>query len=96
MLMKTMITAAGLVGTLGAATPAMADWYAPVPPPVYNTPAPPVYGYGYGYDRGYWYGDRDRDDAWRRHEWREHEWREHEGRRWRHWEHERREHGWGW
>ncbi len=94
-MMKTLITVAGLAGTLGVAAPAFADWYQPQPvaPPVYGTPVqPPVYSYGYGY------GDRDGDDYWRRRdEWRRHEaWERY--RRWHHWQHERweHEHGWGW
>lgn len=86
-MMKTLITVAGLAGTLGVAAPAFADWYQPQPaPPVYGTRVqPPVYGYGYG-DRD----DRRRRDAWRRHEaWERY-------RRWHHWEHERREHEHRW
>lgn len=99
MSLKSIIAAAGVVATLGAAAPAFADWYRPVPPPVVVPPAPPVYvtpSYGY-YGRPGVYYRHDRDDwRWRRwhgeHEWREHEWRAHE---WR--EHEWREHhrhGW--
>jgi hypothetical protein len=53
MILKQLIVAAGLAGTLGAATPAFADWYRPTPPAVVVTA--PAYGYGYasyGY-RGY-------------------------------------------
>lgn len=96
-MMKTLITVAGVAGTLGVAAPAFADWYEPAPAPVYAPPVQqPVYGYGYGNEYGY--GDRDRDDWWRRRE----EWRRHEAweryHRWHHWEHERHEHehGWGW
>ncbi len=93
MLLKKLIAGAGLVGALGATTPALADWYQPAPtPPVYVTP--PAVQYGYGYGDGYYRwndGDHDRDDwrwrrhrwhEWREHEWREHEWREHHPRPW--------------
>jgi hypothetical protein len=89
-MLKTLIAAAGLAGTVGVALPANADWSAPAPAPVYAPPVEqPVYGWGYG--RGW-----DRDDGWhRRAEWRRHEeWERY--RRWRHFEHERREHRWGW
>ena len=93
-MIKTLMTIAGVAGTLGAAAPAFADWYQPPPAPVYAPPVQqPVYGYGYG-DR-----DGDGDDYWRRRE----EWRRHEAweryHRWHHWQHERWEHehrGWGW
>ena len=83
MILKSLITAVGVAGTLGGAAPAFADWYRPVPAPV--VVAPPAYSYGY--DAGYRYEGRP-DYRWRR----EREWRhwEHERR-----EHERREHG-GW
>jgi hypothetical protein len=89
MLLKKLIAAVGVAGTLGAAAPAFADWYQPTPP-VVVTPPVPVYGYPAAYHRHGWYGDRDRDYwRWRRHEWREHEWREHEWRehhrRWDRW-----------
>ncbi len=92
-MLKTLITVAGLAGTLGSAAPAFADWYKPqpVPPPVYGTPVqPPVY-YGDGgyYNGGYYGGDYDRwreREAWRRHEaWERYH-------RWHRWHH----HGWGW
>ena len=98
-MMKTLMTVASLAGTLGVAAPAFADWYQPAPAPAYGTPVEqPGYAYGYGYGNYYgnYYGnnygddDCDRRQAWRRHEAWEH------GRRWRHFEHERREHGWGW
>ena len=91
-MLKQLLAAVSVVGTLGAAAPAFADWYYPTPiPPAPTvevvTPPAPYYAYGYWHDRDDWRW-RDRDDwRWRRHEWREHEWREHE---WR--EHHRR---WG-
>lgn len=98
-ILKNLVAAVGVAGTLGAAAPAFADWYRPAPPvvvppapPVYVTP-PAQYGYGYGYcpPGMYCRPGWGRDDwRWRRH--RAHEWREHEHR-----EHERREHHrWGW
>jgi hypothetical protein len=81
MLLNKLITVAGIAGTLGAATPAFADWDDAPPPPAYNVPAP-VYGYGYD-------GDDWRERAWRRHEaWERY-------RHWRRWEW-RRHHRWGW
>jgi hypothetical protein len=89
-MIKKLLAAVSLMGTLGATAPAFADWYGPeyvpAPPPVVN----PYYAHGYDRDDWRW---RDRDDwRWRRwhrqHEWRDHEWREHE---WR--EHHR---GWRW
>jgi hypothetical protein len=87
-MLKKLITVAGVAGTLGVAAPAFADWYQPVPPPVYGTPVQPAYGYGgpaYGYD-----GWRERE-AWRRREWERR-------RRWERWEWERHHHRghWGW
>jgi hypothetical protein len=83
-MLKKLLTVAGVAGTLGAAAPAFADWYRPVPPPVYRVPVP-TYGYGYGADR--W---RERQ-AWRRREaWeRYHRWHRGEWERHHH-------HGWGW
>jgi hypothetical protein len=90
MLLKNLIAAAGVAGTLGAAAPAFADWYQPAPPIVVAPPMP-VYGYPGVYYRHDWDGDRARDYwRWRhRHEWRErewqgHAWREHH-RRWDRW-----------
>lgn len=61
MIFKKLIAAAGLLGTLGAATPAFAhcwgdDDYAPPAPVV--TPYDQGYGYGYGsaYAPSYGYG----------------------------------------
>jgi hypothetical protein len=82
MILKKLITAIGVAGTLGGAAPAFADWYRPVPAPIVVPPAPVVVtppAYGYGYDYGYRYEGRP-DYRWRRE------------RAWRHWEHERREH----
>ena len=53
MILKQLIVAAGLAGTLGAATHAFADWYRPTPAPVVVTA--PAYGYGYA---GYGYRGR--------------------------------------
>ena len=83
-MLKKLLAVAGLVGTLGAAAPAFADWYGPGPVVV----TPPVAGPGYYRGRDDWRW-RDRDDYWRgrdrddwrwrhrRHEWREREWHEH-------------------
>ena len=78
-MLKTLITVAGVAGTLGAAAPAFADWYQPAPAPVYQTPVQQPY---YVADRDDWRrGDEwRRDDEWRRHEaWERY-------RRWRRWE----------
>jgi hypothetical protein len=80
MILKHLIVAAGLAGTLGAATPAFADWYRPTPAPVVVTA--PAYGYaGYGY-RGYaprYYRPYVRR-GWEGRRW-EHGWH-HRGYRW--------------
>jgi hypothetical protein len=54
MILNKMIAAVGLVGTLGAATPAFADWHRPAP--VVTAPGYSYAGWGYGhrsYGRGY-------------------------------------------
>jgi hypothetical protein len=86
-MLRPLLAALSIVGTLGAATPAFADWYYPAPTYQYVTPPAPYYARRW-HDRDDWRW-RDRDDwRWRRHEWREQRWREHE---WR--EHHRR---WDW
>ncbi|HEX8950432.1 MAG TPA: hypothetical protein VF945_01235 [Polyangia bacterium] len=79
-MIKSLMTVAGLAGTLGVAAPAFADWD-DQPRPIYNMPVQQQPGYAWGYD-----GDEDRD-GWRRRE----EWRRHEA-----WEHYRRWHRWEW
>jgi len=89
MLLKKIIVAAGLAGTLCASASAFACDYPPAP--VQVAPPQPVYGvtveqpyYGAGYGNDYW-----RRDDWRRHEaWERY-------RRWRRWEWARH-HGYGW
>jgi hypothetical protein len=67
-MLKKLIMAAGVAGTLGAAAPAFADWYRPAHAPVYSTPVRPGYGY-YGND---W---RRREEWRRREQWRRsHRW----------------------
>jgi hypothetical protein len=81
-MLKKLMMAAGLAGTLGAAAPAFADWYRPVPAPVYGMPVQEPGYYGYG-------DDWQRREEWRRHEaWRRRE----EWRRWHRWEWERHHH----
>jgi hypothetical protein len=94
-MLKQLLAAVSVVGTLGAAAPAFADWYTPAPAPAYEYVTPPAPYYA---NRYHWRQDgddwrwRDRDDwRWRehrRHEWREHAWRDHEWRehhRWNRW-----------
>lgn len=74
-MLKTLIAAAGLAGTLGVAVPAHADWYGPTP-----------IAHRWDRDDG-WH----RDDDWHRGDWRRHEEREHyrRWRHWEHERHER-------
>lgn len=91
MLLKKLIVTAGLAGTLGAASPAFADWYPqpqPQPQPYtqqYANPGPnPYYA-----ENGGW----RRDDGWRHDAWRRRiEWERYRRWRMREW---RRSHGYG-
>jgi hypothetical protein len=90
MLLKKLAIAAGLAGTLGAASPAFADWYqAPQPPAPqpyeYQVQNPPAAG-GYYVDNGWRRDDNWRHDSWRRRmeweryrRWRAREWRRSHG-----------------
>ncbi|MDB4969931.1 MAG: hypothetical protein JWN44_5620 [Myxococcales bacterium] len=93
MLLRKLITVAGLAGTLGAASPALADWYQP-PPPVYREPVyeQPVYQpYGrpaevdpYYANNGWRREHHGRRDEWRRREeWQRgrEDWERHRWRR---------------
>jgi hypothetical protein len=73
MILKKLITAIGVAGTLGAAAPAFADWYRPVPAPVV------VRHYEGRHD--YYRARRERE--WRRWEHERRERREHH--RWHRW-----------
>jgi hypothetical protein len=91
MLLKKLILGAGLLGTVGVATPALADCPPPAAGVTYEAPvvtygAPvytPVYygaGYRYGYGRRYWAPPVRRGWGWHREGWGRRGWGY--GRRW--------------